>query len=106
MTVNLANGNVHTEDAGPTFNTVGGSSWLTFSYNSQAVEPYGLRASYFNDSTRSATPDANPVLVRNEPQVNSDWGTESVFAPALAQDWFVGRWEGFFQVPVTGTYNF
>jgi RHS repeat-associated protein len=106
VTVNLANGNVHTEDGGPTFNTVGGSSGLTFSYNSQAREPYGLRASYFNDSTRSGTPDANPVLVRNEPQVNSDWGTESVFAPALAQDWFVGRWEGFFQVPVTGTYHF
>ncbi|MFJ8967019.1 PA14 domain-containing protein [Lentzea sp. NPDC102401] len=106
VSVNLANGNVHTEDAGPTFTTVGGSSGLTFSYNSQAVEPYGLRASYFNDSTRSGTPDANPVLTRNEPQVNSDWGTESVFAPALAQDWFIGRWEGFFQVPVTGTYHF
>ncbi len=106
VTVNLANGNVHTEDGGPTFNTVGGSSGLTFSYNSQANEPFGLRASYFNDSTRSGTPDANPVLTRNEPQVNADWGTESVFAPALAQDWFVGRWEGFFQVPVTGTYHF
>ncbi|WP_112265828.1 PA14 domain-containing protein [Lentzea terrae] len=106
VTVNLANGNVHTEDGGPTFNTVGGSSGLTFSYNSQASEPFGLRASYFNDSTRSGTPDANPVLVRNEPQVNSDWGSESVFAPALAQDWFVGRWEGFFQVPATGTYHF
>lgn len=106
VTVNLANGNVHTQNAGPTFNTVGGSSGLKFSYNSQATEPYGLRASYFNDSTRSGTPDANPVLVRNEPQVNADWGTESVFAPALAQDWFVGRWEGFFQVPVTGTYHF
>ncbi|WP_198681129.1 PA14 domain-containing protein [Lentzea terrae] len=106
VTVNLANGNVHIEDAGPTFNTVGGSSGLTFSYNSQASEPYGLRASYFNDSTRSGTPDANPVLTRNEPQVNADWGTESVFAPALAQDWFVGRWEGFFQVPATGTYHF
>jgi RHS repeat-associated protein len=106
VTVNLANGNVHTADGGPTFNTIGGSSGLTFSYNSQASAPYGLRASYFNDSTRSGTPDANPVLVRNEPQVNADWGTESVFAPALAQDWFVGRWEGFFQVPVTGTYNF
>ncbi|MDX8033271.1 PA14 domain-containing protein [Lentzea sp. BCCO 10_0856] len=104
--VNLANGNVHIEDGGPTFNTVGGSSGLTFSYNSQASEPFGLRASYFNDSTRSGTPDANPVLVRNEPQVNSDWGTASVFAPALAQDWFVGRWEGFFQVPVSGTYHF
>ena len=106
VTVNLANGNVHTENGGPTFNTVGGSSGLTFAYNSQAKEPYGLRASYFNDPTRSGTPDANPVLVRNESQVNADWGTESPFGPALGQDWFVGRWEGFFQVPVTGTYHF
>ena len=106
VTVNLANGNTHVEDAGPTFTTVGGTAGLTFSYNSQQVEPYGLRASYFNDSTHSGTPDANPVLVRNEPQVNNDWGTDSVFAPALAQDWFVGRWEGYFQAPATGTYDF
>jgi RHS repeat-associated protein len=106
VTVNLANGNTHVEDAGPTFPTVGGTAGVNFSYNSQQVEPYGLRASYFNDSTHSGTPDANPVLVRNEPQVNADWGTASVFAPALAQDWFVGRWEGYFQVPATGTYHF
>ena len=106
VTVNLANGNTHVEDAGPTFTTVGGTAGLTFSYNSQQVEPYGLRASYFNDPTHTGTPDVNPVLVRNEPQVNDDWGTNSVFAPALAQDWFVGRWEGYFQAPATGTYDF
>ncbi|GAA0233374.1 PA14 domain-containing protein [Saccharothrix mutabilis subsp. mutabilis] len=106
VTVNLANGNVHTQVAGPTFTTVGGSSGLAFSYNSQAKEPFGLRASYFNDTTRSGTPDANPVLVRNESQVNADWGAESVFGPALGADWFVGRWEGYFQVPATGTYHF
>ncbi|WP_309115895.1 PA14 domain-containing protein [Saccharothrix sp.] len=106
VTVNLANGNVHTVVNGPSYNTVAGSSGLTFTYNSQAKEPFGLRASYFNDTTRSGTPDANPVLVRNEAQVNADWGTESVFGPALGQDWFVGRWEGFFQVPVAGTYHF
>ncbi len=106
VTVNLANGNTHVEDAGPTFTTVGGTAGVTFSYNSQQTDPYGLRASYFNDPTHSGTPDANPVLVRNEPQVNNDWGSASVFAPALAQDWFVGRWEGYFQAPATGTYDF
>ncbi|GAA3689142.1 PA14 domain-containing protein [Lentzea roselyniae] len=106
VTVNLANGNVTTKIDGPTFASVGGSSGLSFTYNSQGREPYGLRASYYNDSTHSGAPDANPVLVRNESQVNADWGTESVFAPALTPDWFVGRWEGFFQVPATGTYHF
>jgi hypothetical protein len=40
--------------------------------------------------------------VRTEPQVNVDYGVESPFAPALAPDWFVTRWEGFFQAPVAG----
>ncbi|OXM58670.1 hypothetical protein CFP71_01715 [Amycolatopsis thailandensis] len=108
VTVNLANGNVSVSEQTPAFTTVGGNAGLTFTYNSQQQENKGLKASYFADlSHNGLINDAQqPTLVRTEPQVNVDWGTESPFAPALAPDWFVARWEGFFQAPVTGTYQF
>ncbi|MGV9365625.1 PA14 domain-containing protein [Amycolatopsis sp. NPDC003731] len=108
VSVNLANGNVSTSAGSPSFTTVGGNAGLSFTYNSQQVESKGLKASYFADlSHNGIINDAQqPVLVRTEPQVNVDWGTDSPFAPALPADWFVARWEGFFQAPVTGTYQF
>ncbi|XIF82729.1 PA14 domain-containing protein [Kutzneria buriramensis] len=108
VTVNLANGNVSTAEQTPSFTTVGGNAGLSFTYNSQQVENKGLRASYFVDlSHNGIINDAQqPVLVRTEPQVDVDWGTDSPFPPALPADWFVARWEGFFQAPATGTYQF
>lgn len=106
--VNLANGNVTTSTATPTFNTVGGSAGLTFAYNSQQRLPAGLRASYFTDlsHTGNIADGQQPTLVRTEPNVNVDWATGSPHAPALAADWFVVRWEGFFQAPAAGSYQF
>ncbi|WP_275895924.1 MULTISPECIES: PA14 domain-containing protein [Amycolatopsis] len=108
VTVNLANGNVSTAEQTPTFNTVGGNAGISFTYNSQQTESKGLRASYYADlSHNGLINDAQqPVLVRTEPQVNVDWGDASPFAPALAPDWFVVRWEGYFQAPANGTYQF
>ncbi|WUL19880.1 PA14 domain-containing protein [Amycolatopsis sp. NBC_00355] len=108
VSVNLANGNVSTAEQTPSFTTVGGNAGLSFTYNSQQVDNKGLKASYFVDlSHNGLISDAQqPVLVRTEPQVNVDWGIDSPFAPALPADWFVARWEGFFQAPVTGTYQF
>ncbi|WP_158889743.1 PA14 domain-containing protein [Amycolatopsis anabasis] len=108
VSVNLANGNVTTTQASPTFVTVGGTAGLNFTYNSQQVESKGLKASYFVDlSHNGLINDAQqPVLVRTEPQVNVEWGNDSPFAPALPADWFVTRWEGYFQAPVAGTYEF
>ncbi|WP_297542085.1 PA14 domain-containing protein [Amycolatopsis sp.] len=108
VTVNMANGNVSTSEATPTFTTVGGNAGLNFTYNSQQHDPKGLRASYFADLSHNGNinPAQQPVLTRTEPQVNVDWGTDSPFAPALAPSYFVVRWEGFFQAPVAGTYQF
>jgi RHS repeat-associated protein len=107
-TVNLANGNLSVAEATPSFATVGGSAGLTFTYNSQQVDPKGLRASYFNDLSHNGiiNPSQQPVLVRTEPQVNVDWAANSPFPPALTPDYFVVRWEGYFQAPATGTYQF
>jgi RHS repeat-associated protein len=108
ITVNLANGNVSTSSASPTFTTVGGTAGVTLTYNSQQQDVKGLRASYFNDLSHNGNidPAQQPVLVRTEPQVNVDWVLDSPFAPTLSADYFVARWEGFFQAPVAGTYQF
>ncbi|RBY96562.1 hypothetical protein DQ237_07985 [Blastococcus sp. TF02-8] len=107
--VNLANGNVTTSASSPTFTTVGGSAGLNLTYNSQQPQQGGLTASYFDDPSHAGLINDNfqkPVLVRNEPQINADWGTSSPFPPILGGDWWLGRWQGFFVPPVTGTYQF
>lgn len=109
VSVNLANGNLTTTDGGPTFTTVGGNAGLTFTYNSQAAAPSGLRASYYDDLSHNGninTSQQQPVLVRTEPQVNVNWGASSPFDPALGSDYYVVFWEGYFQAPVAGTYQF
>ncbi|QFZ24798.1 hypothetical protein EKG83_40080 [Saccharothrix syringae] len=108
LTVNLANGNLMTSQSSPTFNTVAGSAGVSMSYNSQQLEPKGLRASYYPDLSHNGGigTTQEPVLVRTEPQVNVDWGDTSPFEPALPKDWFAARWEGFFQAPATGAYQF
>jgi RHS repeat-associated protein len=108
VSVNLANGNVTTTSSMPTFTTVGGSAGVTLTYNSQQQDQKGLRASYFADLAHNGSiSDAQqPALVRTEPQVNVEWGNTSPFAPALEADFFVVRWEGYFQAPATGTYQF
>ncbi|MEU6584009.1 PA14 domain-containing protein [Nocardia sp. NPDC046763] len=119
--VNLFNGNAHSEISGPGFAAVGGSAGVKFAYNSQAGEPHGMRASYFNDSQHNGTPDNTPVLVRNESQVNLNWSNplgnsngnlnpgaleSRTSPPALAPDFYVIRWEGYFQATIAGNYQF
>ncbi|MEU1226626.1 PA14 domain-containing protein [Streptomyces sp. NPDC005828] len=118
VTVNLFNGNAHVEAAGPSFQTVAGSAGVSLAYNSRQGAPHGVRASYFNDPRHAGTPDAIPVMVRGESQVNLDWGTtwtgnpenlpwrDNPMPPALDKNWFVVRWEGLFKAPVTGDFRF
>ncbi|WP_198407103.1 PA14 domain-containing protein [Nocardia terpenica] len=121
VVVNLFNGNLHTEVGGPGFPAVGGSAGVKFVYNSQAGEAHGMRASYFNDSRHNGTPDDAPVLVRTESQVNLNWSNllqdpngslvpgaweSRTRPPALAPDWYVIRWEGYFQADDPGDYQF
>ncbi|MFD7018637.1 PA14 domain-containing protein [Streptomyces sp. NPDC059928] len=118
VTVNLFNGNAHVEAAGPAFQTVGGSAGVSLAYNSRQGAPHGVRASYFNDTQHAGSPDAIPVMVRGESQVNLDWGIpwtgnpdnrpwrDNPMPPALDKNWFVVRWEGQFKAPVTGDFRF
>lgn len=108
VTTNLANGNVSISASSPTFNTVGGSAGLSFSYNSQDEDNKGLRASYYSDLNHNWVIDdgVQPTLVRTEPQVNVDWANTSPHAPALPADYFIVQWNGYFQAPAAGTYLF
>lgn len=119
VTVNLFNGNAHTAAAGPVFEALGGTAGVTFSYNSrQGGDGHGVRASYFNDADHNGAADASPVMVRNEAQVNLDWGNvwsnvsenlpwkEDPMPTGLDKEWFVVRWEGHFLAPVTGDFSF
>ncbi len=118
VTVNLFNGNAHVEAAGPVFQSVGGPAGVNFAYNSRQGAPRGVRASYFNDSRHTGTPDAVPVMVRGESQVNLDWGVawsdnpenfpwkDNPLPPALDKERFVIRWEGHFKAPVSGDFRF
>ncbi|MBF6354919.1 hypothetical protein IU449_10230 [Nocardia higoensis] len=119
VTVNLFNGNLHTEAAGPVFEALGGSAGVTLAYNSrQTADGRGVRASYFNDVDRDGVADAVPVMVRSEPQVNLDWGNiwsnvsenlpwkEDPMPAALDDEWYVVHWEGYFRPQVTGDYSF
>ncbi|WP_446221245.1 PA14 domain-containing protein [Nocardia sp. IBHARD005] len=119
VTTNLFNGNVQTAASGPTFEALGGAAGVTFAYNSRlGGDSHGVRASYFNDADHDGAADTTPMLVRNESQVNLDWGNwwsnapennpfrEDPMPPALDKQWFVIRWEGYFQPAVTGDFSF
>ncbi|WP_156371002.1 PA14 domain-containing protein, partial [Nocardia arizonensis] len=119
VTVNLFNGNLRHEMAGPAFDTLGGRAGLTFAYNSrQGGEGHGVRASYFPDADHNGIADAVAVTVRDENQINLDWGNiwsnvsenlpwkEDPMPAALDDHWFVVRWEGYFRAPVTGDFSF
>ncbi|MGW4371460.1 PA14 domain-containing protein [Nocardia takedensis] len=119
VTVNMFNGNLHTEAAGPVFEALGGSAGVTFAYNSRQVEDgRGVRASYFNDADHNGVADPVPVMVRGEAQVNLDWGNiwsnvsenlpwkEDPMPAALDDQWYVVRWEGYFRPSVTGDFSF
>ncbi|HVV12772.1 MAG TPA: PA14 domain-containing protein [Amycolatopsis sp.] len=108
VTVNLANGNANLSTSTLAYDTVGGSQALSFTYNSQAADEHGLTASYFNDPNDNGLIDdgLQPALVRTEPQVNVDFGNQSPYSPVLNPSWYIVRWDGFFQAPATGTYQF
>ncbi|WP_416566120.1 PA14 domain-containing protein [Nocardia testacea] len=117
VSVNLFNGNVHTSVSGPSYPALGGDAGVHFVYNSRQGEPHGLRASYYNDSSQDGEPDGAPVLVRQESQVNLNWGIfgagednlpwkPNPIPEALESDWYVIRWEGYFQATKNGDYRF
>ncbi|MEO7349632.1 MAG: PA14 domain-containing protein, partial [Terrimesophilobacter sp.] len=113
VTVNLANGNANLSFASPMVGTVGGPMGLSFNYNSlQSPDQFrGLIGSYYSaipTGGGAATYDFTgkvPTLVRTDPAIGFDWGTESP-GPAVPADDFLARWSGYVTAPVAGEYTF
>jgi RHS repeat-associated protein len=68
---------------------------------SKKVPALGLRGEYFPNQNRSGT----PVLVRNDPVINFQWGSDSP-GGGCAVDNFSVRWTGKVLVPADGTWTF
>ncbi|WP_309733287.1 PA14 domain-containing protein [Microbacterium sp. SORGH_AS_0428] len=106
VTTNLANGNATVSFASPTVQTVGGPMGMSFTYNSQEVanSNRGLVGEYFDARLNGGAPTSysmdgkTPVLVRTDPAVSFDWGTNAP-ADAVPNDWFMARWSGFVTLP-------
>ena len=108
VVVSLATGNASTSVSTPGVATLGGNLGVTITYNSMAAADTGLTGSYFGGTGLSGVIPAGdqPVLVRTDPQVNFDFGTDSPYSPAITGNAFRIRWQGYLTVPVTGTYYF
>lgn len=114
VTVNLASGNASMAFSSPTVSAVGGTMGLSFGYNSQQspLVSRGLTGSYYtalnlgqSSTTTFDFSGRSPLLVRRDPAVSFQWSTGSP-GPAVPPDYFLARWNGFIQVPSTGTYTF
>jgi RHS repeat-associated protein len=111
VTVNMANGNASLSFASPTVSTIGGPMGMSFSYNSLKPSDKGLRGEYFDITPASGQAadytftNKTPVMVRTDPAVNFDWGSDAP-APALKADYFLVRWTGYIRPPVGGSYQF
>ncbi|MCZ7525157.1 MAG: PA14 domain-containing protein [Acidimicrobiia bacterium] len=90
--VNLGNGNLVTGTGSPAFASVGGPLGLSYSYNSQAEQAFGLVGSYYWDGM------TEPQVVKTESEMSFNWGSDPP-DPAITADYFTVRWRGFVTVP-------
>lgn len=71
-----------------------------------SVKNRGLTGKYYFDSgNHNYSTNQQRFLLRNEPQINFDWGTGSV-AVGAPVDNFLVKYEGYVTAPMTGNYNF
>lgn len=107
VSVNMANGNTVVAAGTPSLPAVGGSTGVTFTYNSQAQPIAGLVGRYYPGLQADYTipAGAEPALVRVDPAVNFDWADQAPY-PSVGADQFLVRWSGYVSVPETGSYTF
>jgi hypothetical protein len=67
----------------------------------QHVFGHGLNASFFSDPNLQDT-----TVVRLEPAVDYNWGSDLPYAEALMSDQWSARWRGLVKVPYSETYTF
>ncbi len=107
--VDLATGNATTDISSHSMNALGGSIGLSLNYNSPTKARQGLVGEYWNVSANYAfsggAPSEAAQMVRNDNDINFDWAAGSP-GGGVGNDWFYGRWKGYFVAPTAGTYQF
>lgn len=106
VSVNLSNGNALYSTSSPSLTTVGGQLGMTYTYNSQSLDKYGLTAKYFPgcqyDTNNIPGNLTEPYIVRRERTVDINFANDP--GPSVAQGHFCATSEGFVTVPSTGNY--
>ncbi|HKY14419.1 MAG TPA: LamG-like jellyroll fold domain-containing protein, partial [Microthrixaceae bacterium] len=109
VSVNLSTGNLVTASGGPSFETIDGSVGVGFTYNSRAVTPRGLTASFYDDPNGNAAIDSGEArrLTRVDPQVAFHWGSpgEGPAPGSIKPESFNAKWTGTIRPPA-GSYRF
>jgi RHS repeat-associated protein len=107
VSVNLASGNAFLQTSSPSFNTVGGSIGVSYSYNSQAQSEMGLTGSYWPGCVDFDTNNCptDPYIVRRDKNIDFSWGAGSP-DPSITNDQFRSQWTGFVTVPAAGSWCF
>jgi RHS repeat-associated protein len=107
VSVNLATGNAVVATSSPSFKTVGGDIGVSYTYNSLAPAPRGLKGDYYNGCNGStATWPTSPALSRRDVNLDTNWYNRSPAPDIVDEDNFCVRWTGFITPPSAGTYCF
>lgn len=108
VSVDLATGNVATNTSSHTSSALGGSLGISLDYNSPLRSRNGLVGEYWNVPANSqpGAPTSPALVTRVDQNVDFNWDLGSPSAGTINNDWFYGRWTGYFVAPATGTYSF
>jgi PA14 domain/Divergent InlB B-repeat domain len=95
--------------ASTTANMPAANATITATYQSTSIGS-GLRGQYFNDSSSSPYPLANPfagapVFTRTDGTVDFNWSSGSPGSP-VTSNFFSTKWTGRVRAPVSGAYTF
>ena len=95
--------------ASTTANMPASNATITATYQSSSIGS-GLRGQYYNDSSSTPYPLANPfagspVLTRTDGTVDFNWSSGSPGSP-VTSNFFSAKWTGQVKAPVSGSYAF
>jgi len=106
--VDLATGNATTSAESHSMSALGGKIGLGLTYNTPTKAKNGLVGQYWNVPANysGGVPTGTPNITRTDQDINYNWPSGSSPDPAIQNDWFYARWQGYFVAPTTGTYQF
>ena len=107
--VDLATGNASTSESTHSMSGLGGDIGLTLNYDTTASSNKGLIGKYWNINSKTADtdkiPERAPAMQRNDKEIDFNWESTHP-GGAVANDWFMAQWQGYFIPPKTGEYTF